>query len=673
MKFSSSAFAWFFAVATGQQVVVLSNNKSSSKMVWRDDDADVDVPVLLDEEETGLVEVPFELVELEQAVLVDVVAWRGTPLELAPSGSFELPPHHKLTMTEEKKDGQSPAKATTVSLDTIDMMTTPIENVANNPINNPINDADQKVLMMFQPHHKNVDGDTVCVGGAEFPLYNTISTPAQVAARRFVKAVRPLKAATTTTVVVVVETVVEDDNDIADEKMVKTSSAADAYGPGAIVLYIAPSVQQHTTVVVETVAEDDDDIEDDFSLPSMTDEQDAFFAQELAKYVEQQQPQPVETEEENDQQQQQPQPVETEKENDQQQPQPVETEEENDQQPCVVIENLPEDMPHSIKCWTGDNACYNSCWVEVSEMTSVLSEDESLEELFVDVVVKDNNQQADNVEEDNVVEDNVVEDCDEFSLTAEEIAFIERYEAKQVETVEEDDNILGNDDDDESIDDFPLTDEEEVFIAQELAKQKDQTDEEKEFIAQVLAKQQVVVEDDNILGDDEDDDESIDDFPLTDEEKDFIAQELAKQKEPIVVETVVEDDDEFELDAKVASTDDGYGPGAMVLYLPQVNAFVDDNAELEAASIEEPVQQQTQPRRSPRLVGKAAASKDNKPEAKTGNNKKSKATTTKGKAQKPKTARKKQSTTTTTTPASTERRTTRSGRLVKQPNWFIPA
>ncbi|CAB9497319.1 expressed unknown protein [Seminavis robusta] len=58
-----------------------------------------------------------------------------------------------------------------------------------------------------------------------------------------------------------------------------------------------------------------------------------------------------------------------------------------------------------------------------------------------------------------------------------------------VETVEEDDNILGNDEDDESIDDFPLTDEEKDFIAQELAKQKDQTDEEKDFIAQVLAEQ----------------------------------------------------------------------------------------------------------------------------------------------------------------------------------------
>ncbi|CAB9506481.1 unknown protein [Seminavis robusta] len=155
-------------------------------------------------------------------------------------------------------------------------------------------------VTMFQPHHKNVDGDTVCVGGAEFPLYNTISTPAQVAARRLVKAVRPLKAATTVNdqenvvadqqqqqvkavrplkaaaATVVVETVEEDDDfeATADEKMTKTSSAMDAYGPGAMVLYIAPSVQQQQPqqaaaaqtveeeskqAIIKTVEETDDD------------------------------------------------------------------------------------------------------------------------------------------------------------------------------------------------------------------------------------------------------------------------------------------------------------------------------------------------------------------------------------------------------------------------------
>ncbi|CAB9508510.1 expressed unknown protein [Seminavis robusta] len=122
------------------------------------------------------------------------------------------------------------------------------------------------------------------------------------------------------------------------------------------------------------------------------------------------------------------------------------------QQQAVVIENLPEDMPHSLKCWTGDNACYNSCWDVVSDMTWESLEDESLED----------------VNEDNVVEDNVVEDCDEFSLTAEEIAFIERYEAKlqqqQHEPVVEDNVVEDNDDTVQSIDDFDLEDDLEYTL-----------------------------------------------------------------------------------------------------------------------------------------------------------------------------------------------------------------
>ncbi|CAB9508521.1 unknown protein [Seminavis robusta] len=621
-------------------------------------------------------------------------------------------------------------------------------------------------VTMFQPHHKNVDGDTVCVGGAEFPLYNTISTPAQVAARRLVKAVRPLKAATTTTVVV--ETVVEDDNDIEDEKMVKTSSAADAYGPGAIVLYIAPSTtvndqenvvadqqQQQvkavrplkaatatSTVVVETVVEDDDDDEEDtvyadllwqgpnpyivvnqpvvdirvfdFTLGGIykarrtdrTDEKKkdrsrvdaddkwkqhygditkglltterktnkkgytAFYNPhaQIAFY-----------EDEGDLMDKRRHFLDV--------IEPAREKNNKDWRDFVLAayDSLPEDQK--------SNNWYSQVKHEATKRTQQEADDD-----MAQLIEAYGEEQLANWKRDDaakrrvivkvaappqVVEENVPEDMD---VDDEEE---QQHEPVVVETVVEDD-----DDDDMADEKMTKTSSATdaygpgaivLYIAPIVQKPPQPVETEEENDQQ----QQVVIEDFE-----DDDDFSLP--SLTDEQEAFLARELAKylqqqQKEPVVVETVEEDDDEVEVE-KMASHDDGYGPGAIVVYMgsdnfneeqgkPEVEmpTHIDEQPSAEGDADQQPPmadEAQPAPRRSTRpsaakasrkIAEQAESRRRVAKKTKATANKRSTSTTPKATANKRSTSTTPKATTTkpsTTTTPTTVRRTLRSGRQV---------
>ncbi|CAB9499118.1 expressed unknown protein [Seminavis robusta] len=426
---------------------------------------------------------------------------------------------------------------------------------------------------------------------------------------------------------IVVETVKEDD----DDEEIQVEKCDDGYGPGAIVVY-TPQVK---TIVEE--AKEEEERKDD---------------QEQVAMIQQ-------------------------------------------QQPCVVIENLPKDMPHSVSFWTGDNACYNQCEDDVSSMTSVLSEDESLEVedngdvfgLFVDVVVKDNNQQTDNVVEDNLVEDFEDDyDCDDFSLTAEEIEVIEQYEAEaklqqQTDNVVED-NVVEDFEDDDDFSLPSLTGEQEAFLARELAKYIQQQHEP------VVV--ETVEEDDNDIAVEKTATTSATDGYGPGAIVLYIASAKQQQREPVVVETVEEDDDDIAVEkTATTSSTDGYGPGAIVLYIASAQQ---QQQQQPVETVEEDDQQQQQPvetdaeedqqqtvetdaeddstvnveapkplRRSRRLAEKKTR------EAQT-------TATTNATGKKARVARKKTATR-KPKPSETQQRpqvTRRSGRQAKKPDWFVP-